>query len=300
MAQKAPKSSVRASSIPEVKKPGTLTSHQKSKRLADELNRLKIEYGDDMVQLAVGAPDGLHGGPASIGNKPVIAGQDQFPVRLFAHDPYDEVAAAKMTAPEALGNKTLTDQDLRYLKRKQDIFQEANLKSFVSQLYDARDPGQAALLDKIFPQLNNEREAIIEQRAELEKRLAKIRLRGPQDESDLKLLFAISSGAIEPPKGELWNPESWFVGGASERDRLQRGLFNPRRLFAGSKNHNFMPFDRLGGVLPSNGPTFMTYNSSAAQPGAIYGGVQQPFQPPFSGAPFAGRGTDYRSFPNTR
>lgn len=273
MAQKAPKSSVRAMSIPEVKKPGTLTSHQKSKRLADELNRLKIEYGDDMVQLAVGGPDGLH--TAAVDPK---AGQDQFPVRLFAHDPYDEVAQAKLAAPAAFGTKQLTDQDLRYLKRKQDIFQEANLKSFVSQLYDARDPGQAALLDKIFPQLNNEREAIIEQRAELEKRLAKIRLRGPQDESDLKLLFAISSGAIAPPQGELWKPESWFAPN-TESARLERGLFNPRRLFAGRKNKDYMPFDRLGGVLGSNAPSFMNLTQGGIpQRGTVVGGLPQPYQ----------------------
>lgn len=274
-------------SIPEVKKPGTLTSHQKSKRLADELNRLKIEYGDDMVQLAVGGPDGLHGDPAVVGAQSK-AGQDQFPVRLFAHDPYDETAAAKLAAPEAFGTKQLTDQDLRYLKRKQDIYQEANLKSFVSQLYDARDPGQAALLDKIFPQLNNEREAIIEQRAELEKRLAKIRLRGPQDEADLKLLFAISSGAIAPPKGELWKPESWFTGGPSETERLQRGLFNPRRLFAGAKNKGYMPFDRLGGVLPENNPTFMDYGPGGAQAGQVKGGMTQPWGIPAYSLPNMG------------
>jgi len=88
-------------------------------------------------------------------------------------DPYDEVAEAKMQAPEALGSKSLSGQDLQWLKRKQDVYQGANFKSFVSQLYDARDPGQAALLDKVYPALNAEREQIIDQRAELEKRLGK-------------------------------------------------------------------------------------------------------------------------------
>ena len=79
MADLAPKKNVKAMSIGEVHKPG-VSSHKTNKSLADELNRLRIEYGDDMVQLAaVGqVGDGLH---PQAGD---LAGQDQFPVRMFA------------------------------------------------------------------------------------------------------------------------------------------------------------------------------------------------------------------------
>ena len=207
-----------------------------------------------------------------------------------------------MQAPDALGSKSLSGQDLQWLKRKQDVFQGANFKSFVSQLYDARDPGQAALLDKVYPALNAEREQIIDQRAELEKRLAKIRLRGPQGESDLKLLFAISSGAIQPPQGVLYDPKTWFAAG-TEQARLQRGLFNPRRLFAGQTDKKFMPFDKLWGVMPSANTVPLRYGGVPAsnnQFGIQPYGVQNftPGQTQAAYQKYGARGAGYTGSPS--
>jgi len=217
-------------------------SFKKNKELSEHLNKLRQEYGDEIFQLAASS-NGLHPHSSS------YAGQDLFPVRLTKVDPYDNVAQLKKDAPTELGEKVLTTDDLEWMKRKQEQMAGADFKTFVASMYDARDPSQAALLDKIYPELNNERESIIDQRAELEKRIAKIRLRGPQGPDDLKLLWALGSGAIEPPKGSLWDPASWFVGGDSTDVRFARGLFNPNKYYFSSRNAASLPFDKLHSVL---------------------------------------------------
>ena len=81
--------------------------------------------------------------------------------------------------------------------------------------------------------------------------MAKIRLRGPKEPEDLKLLFALASGAIAPPKGALWEPEHWFdyPGGPDAQTRLQRGLFSPFAIYQPSEDRSKMPFDKLMAML---------------------------------------------------
>ena len=257
--------SAKLHAIPEVKKPG-VASQAKAAKLVDELNKMRIEYGDDMIQLAT---LNQMGGTGLNKQTDEQAGQDLFPVRLFPHDPYDAVVENKLNIPDAFGQKTLTDQDIEWHRRKADNLQAANFKAWAAQQYDARDPAQAALLNKLLPGLQSEREQIIEQRAELAKRLAKIHLRGAQDESDMKLLWLLSTGVIQPPRGELWDPESWFSDDNNAEERLARGLFSPRRIFSGKTDTNFVPFDQLYSAIGERGNFIRQPNDFGAKAGSF-------------------------------
>jgi hypothetical protein len=100
-----------------------------------------------------------------------------------------------------------------------------------------------------------EQKQVIEQRAELEKRLAMIALTGePESKADLELLFALGTGAIQPPKGVLYDPSTWSdIPGMMERtgegrqNALARGLFNRNGNPWGPQQQNFdkMPFNAL-------------------------------------------------------
>jgi len=108
----------------------------------------------------------------------------------------------------------------------------------------------------VFPELQQEREAIIDQRADLEKRCAKIRLRGPRDKDDIQLLFALASGAIEKPRGALWKPEDWFDAGNDRDKRLARGRFSYFNTYRAAEERKLMPFDKLMAMKPTGSQSF--------------------------------------------
>lgn len=222
-------------------------SAEKSRKLADAIEQLRVDHGEDAVQMAVRQGDDV------VKEAGTRAGQDQFPVRMYAPDEYDQVYQLKTTAPRELGQKTLTTDDLEYLKRKSQMQSAANFKAFIGQLYDAKDPAQAAILERMYPQLNAERESIIDERAELEKRLAKMRLRGPRNEEDLRMLYALASGQVTAPQGALWNPSTWYPNSPSGQ-RLARGFFNPLRTTQSTADPGQMPFDFVGSSVTRGGP----------------------------------------------
>jgi hypothetical protein len=123
-----------------------------------------------------------------------------------------------------------------------------------------KDPAQAELLKRVDPEYYAKRELAIDQRADLERELAKLSLYGyPQNEAQLKLLYLISSGQVRAPMGQLWNPSTWTdvnggVGPYAPTDaRIERGLFSGfSRTYKGNYDNNKAPFDILGGVLANN------------------------------------------------
>jgi len=156
-----------------------------------------------------------------------------YPMRLVPHDKYDNIVELKSSVrEEVLGKKQLTTDDLEWLQRKQEAQNAATYKQYASQIFDLKNPAEVKILNKIHPEFVAEKEEIIDQRKEMLKTLAHIRLRGfPESREELELLYAIGSGNVAPPEGTLWNPESWAKpqGAAGA---IERGIFNPTKLFA--------------------------------------------------------------------
>lgn len=229
---------------------------QKAHEINQAMEDLKTKYGEDLVNLAVYG-DGLHGPADKEVPDSQIPGQSQFPVRLYPKDDYDQVMQVKLAASQDATmkewQKDFTTQDARYLIRKQEAQTGAAFKAWLATLYDARDPYQAEMLNKVFPELKQEQEAVLRQRAELGLRIALIRLFGPREPDDLKLLYGISSGAVTPPVGPIWEPEKWFESDA--KDRLARGLFSPFRTYRGIEDRSKMPFDKVMAMVSATGVT---------------------------------------------
>jgi hypothetical protein len=80
----------------------------------------------------------------------------------------------------------------------------------------------------MLPDYFERREEQIEEVADLQKRIAKLRLYGPRSKDDLFLIYMIASGKLKVPSGAIWDPSNWYanLGGT---DQFARGLFNPRR-----------------------------------------------------------------------
>lgn len=220
------------------------------KSLSDKIKELEDEYGEDTLYQILGkAGDGSAGAGQDGLGQPTPASSTSFPVRLYQRDPYDTTVQLKQAAGKDLGEKVLTQQDLEWLRRKQDAVTAAEFKQFVASMYNLNDPAQVALMHKVYPQLREEQKEIVSQRLDLIKRLTMMAVTGqPESQEDLQLLFALNTGAISLPEGNLWDPSTWTNGeiAAGKFGAMKRGMFSPVKIqFAGTGDQSKMPFDAL-------------------------------------------------------
>lgn len=247
---------IRGPKAAKVKYPGG----EKAKALEMDIQALKDKWGPELVQITVGT-DGTSDG---LSQTLPQQSDEEYPVKLYAPDQYDTMVQMKRDLigsdrgdKTPFGQATLTTDDLQWMARKRAQMTAAEFKIFVAGLYNSHDPAQQALLKKVYPELLDEQKAIIEERAELCKRLAIMRLHGgPQDKDDLRLLFALNSGAISLPQGDLWRPTSWnptpTVGssGTSTASMIARGIFSPQLGYRKNVTDTTkIPFDALSGIM---------------------------------------------------
>lgn len=192
---------------------------------------------------------------------------NRFPVRLFPKDPYDDVARLKSAAADDLGVKTLTTDDLEYLRRKEESIQGADFKTWIIGQFDNKDPAQREMFMRTFGEIVTEQESIIDHRAELSARLAKMALRGPASKEDYEFLYLLNTGRIELPTGELWDPKKWNSAG-EKNAILKRGMFNPNKV----RMHETSGQNRVWNALQANtgGRTSGTAGSASTFMGGLH------------------------------
>ena len=238
---------------------------------------LEDEYGADVINLQFSERRGPLGsavpalaGGAAVANQGVVPAGD-FPVRLFQRDPYDDVANLKASAPAALGTKQLTTDDLEWMNRKNQQLDQFAFRRFVANLFSGADLAQRRELLKMYPQLLEEQESVINTRIDFAKELAKLRLRGPRSEGDLRLMYAISTKLITPPAGVPWDPSTWSDTAGDTQSKLVKGLFNPRRYAvttAPAVNATDLMGNALAGVMGGrNQPAFSPMGQTFPVPG---------------------------------
>jgi hypothetical protein len=175
----------------------------------------------------------------------------QVPVVVGRPDPHDQMfdikkqyVGGQLIDPEdgvtniagKLGQAHFDESDKAYLLEKEKQAEEIEYKSFARSLFNLDDPATAALVaEKILPDLYKEQEAEIDKMAKIQARLAKIRMQGgwPRTADEVSLLFAIKKGYIQLPKGALWDFKNWH-----HADNMQRGIFNPLRYIAGTRQYS--------------------------------------------------------------
>lgn len=275
MADATSKDSVRTpkSSRAKVTYPGG----QSPKELVDKLTELEQQYGVELVNL-VGQRSGQEDGLGQ--NMP--GARDDYPVRLYAPDKYDSAVQMKRQligqskgTETPFGQAVMTAEDMNWLAKKRDQMTAAQFKQFVSGMYNKNDPAQAALLHKVYPELLEEQKQILEDRIDLVKRLAMMKLYGqPRDKEDLRLLFALSSGAVEPPKGDLWDPSSWTQysnSNVADGNEIQRGFFSAVKQYkAGYQSMSKMPFDQLSSVMNGTPGAKSQFDPSTSLPTGMF------------------------------
>lgn len=218
----------------------------------------------------IGRPAGPSGSAADSTGAPLNADSGQtFPAHLLHSDPYDETFKMKQALLQAgrsqgpnstpFGQAVLTADDMKAIERKAAMLQASHRLQWVMRNYNMNDPEQRRKLYKMLPQLKQDQLNIINYRAELQKKLAHLRLNGePQSEEDLDLLYQLSIGVQKLPSGNLWDPFTWSdlfgESGTDDKNNIKRGLFSFNNVFYGGKpDAEFNPVDSmlaaLGGQL---------------------------------------------------
>lgn len=99
------------------------------------------------------------------------------------------------------------DEYYQYISRKVDAELEANFEGWVMNQVDFSSPEKYQHWTRIAPFVQAKREAVLNEQAELQKRLALIKMRGPESEDDLKLLFAFHTGLVNVANAPLYKLE---------------------------------------------------------------------------------------------
>lgn len=212
-----------------------------AKKIYDKVAKAEDRYNQDYLSLEEGQASQLQDGYRD----------NRFPVRLYPRDKYDDVAHLKQGLIEGTGGSntpfgqaTLTTDDMAWLRRKVEAEQQADFKQWVMQQFDMRDTAQRAQFQQMFSEYLSEQESIIDDRAELSARLAKMALRGPKNKEDYMFLYLLNTNAIELPDGKLWDPTSWKSEQRSVRT-MSRGLFNPNQHLFSKKPQPSFSFSAL-------------------------------------------------------
>ena len=169
------------------------------------------------------------------GNKGVTAlhktddgtgGAGEYPVQLFKPDPRDEAYEIRKALVDeqsgivpGVGQAVVTDEDFKYFQSKQNEFNNAEFKDWLIKNADYSTPEKSEYWNSKFPWITELRLEEIQKKADLQMKLARIQITGPQNEDDYILIYGIQQGYISVPDGPLHKDKS-------ANNNFKEGLFS--------------------------------------------------------------------------
>lgn len=100
-----------------------------------------------------------------------------------------------------------------------------------------KNPAIQRMVEQMMPEYFERRQRELDQVANIQKKIAELRMYGPRSREDLVTVFALKNGALKLPKGALYKPEDWYKSTETTLEKeYRRGLLNLPRFWA-----NFMP-----------------------------------------------------------
>lgn len=197
--------------------------------------------------------DNTTGGPRlqSVDHRTKGTPDEQFPTADLTRSDKDDLlraeklALASATGVTPFGKLTADDSDFHWLRKKREQAEEANFQQWFALNFDHMAPEEKAVARKLFPNFYAQRDKLLDQDIELQRRVAKMKLHGIQDKDDLLLKYALEAGYINMDRlHNILHPEeaaaeqTW----ALRRANYQRGLFNPKR----TAHHQYGVLGRQG------------------------------------------------------
>ncbi len=208
------------------------------------------------------------------GQNSVAGDNSYFPASIGSTDPDDQKYMLQSQLVQNgvvpnIGTPVIGDEFFNYAKRKQDQALLYDFQNFVMKQADLSKPESAAWWFEKFPWMKELRLGQIDREAEVQKRLAKISITGPQDQEDFMIIFMKEQGLLKPANVPLYqlnsaNNETIQTGG------FVRGVFNPL-------NQNY-PLTMPGSIVPYanpingplSGPSQLTPSSTTTPPSTFF------------------------------
>lgn len=170
-----------------------------------------------------------------------------FPAAIGSTDPEDQryMLQSQMVSNGSvanIGTPIVGKEFFDYAKRKQDQALNFEFTQWVMGQADLSKPESAAWWFEKFPWMKDLRLGQIEREAEVQKRLAKISITGPQDSEDFMILFMKEQGLLKPanvPLYKLNDPANATI----QTGGFVAGVFNPlNTTYPKSMAESLVPF----------------------------------------------------------
>jgi len=173
------------------------------------------------MQIAAEPGQRLARGGAEVGSEAA-----SMPARYFEGDEDDDLQAIKHQLATTARPAPITDSDAERVMRKSAAIEVAKEEEWFQNqwAFNSSNPTMQRWAQGVFPEYFARREQVLEEQAQLQLAIAKMKLRGPRSREDLDLLYAIDSGVVQVGKKPIYDTE-----GVAADATAVRGLFNPRR-----------------------------------------------------------------------
>lgn len=176
----------------------------------------------------------------------VGGGGNEFPVSLSTSDPEDakwqfrNQAIQNAKANNGNPNDPLSQMDIiapdsyfDYMKRKSEQELLGDYEAWVYSQVDLTKPETMQFWYNAIPWLQEKRLRVIEEQAEIQKRVARLAVEGVKSEDDMKFIFALKQGLVPLSGTPLYDLNS---AGANQKgvfvaNDFQAGLMNPYATF---------------------------------------------------------------------
>lgn len=235
----------------------TVTFQAKDKKLGAGGKGLPIPKNADQIAMA-GGKDATPRTEQELAETPLRDSQsvdEQFPTAAHIEsDPRDPMLALKaelvedsMKAQETQGGEAkpgvtpfgvlqAKDSDFQRLIEIRERELEKQFEQWFATNFDRMDPTHKALARKLFEKFYNDRLKNLDTNLETTKRIARLKITGPQTKEDLYLLYAMDAGLIDTDYlDNLLHPEQVKRNQdeAQRQANYRRGMFNPKRFVRG-------------------------------------------------------------------
>lgn len=173
-----------------------------------------------------------HGEGSAQQIQPAIQGAYQgmrFPQKYIPYDERDDIYQIKKDMPPQVQRVvTLGDEDVKYMLDKKKARDEVDFRAWIQEYVSkSNDPVLLRYFEEHFPEVFEGKVKYISDTAELQKRLALIKIRGPREREDWMLIYALQKGIINIPDWPVHMSDRQALLG--QDSGFRRGYFNPLR-----------------------------------------------------------------------
>lgn len=232
----------------------TVSFQAKDKKLGAGGKGLPIPKNANQIAMAAG-PDATERKDETLAEtrlRDPTAVDEQFPTAAHIDsDPRDPMLALKAELVEKnmkeqgekaipgvtqLGMLQAKDSDFQRLIEIREKELEKQFEQWFATNFDRMDPTHKAMARNLFGKFYNDRLNNLDTNLETTKRIARLKITGPQTKEDLYLMYAMEAGLIDTDYlDNLLHPEKVERNQNEEarQANYRRGIFNPKRFVRG-------------------------------------------------------------------